>query len=412
MIDIRFCTCGIAERAHPTEGCPGFEADAPALRAVPTVGSSPTTQLPKLVADVRRTSWIGPELLSATFDAPRFAVDGLIPEGLGLMCGAPKLGKSWLALGLAIAVAGGGRALGEIPVERGEALYLALEDSPRRLQSRLRMVLAGSDCPVGLHIETEWPRLDEGGLERLEGWLDDQPDARLILIDVWPRIRPRTHGRGDSNHYQADYDAGSMLQAMAINRGIAIVTLFHTRKAESDDFVEMIQGTLGTAGAADTLIVVKRARGQADATLHITGRDVEERELALQFVPAAGTWALMGDAAEWTIGHTRKELLDAITAHGTLTPKQAAEVTSVNHELAKKTMQRMFTDGQLEAIGGRYSVRTSVHDVPLSPGEALPDSLGDKGTGGTGDIERKACPECQAWPQQGGHFAGCSRRSV
>src|SRR6266540_3999994 len=74
---------------------------------------------------------------------PRFAVDGLIPEGLAFMCGAPKLGKSWMALGLSIAVAAGGRALSAVQVERGEALYLALEDSPRRLQSRLRMLLAG-----------------------------------------------------------------------------------------------------------------------------------------------------------------------------------------------------------------------------------------------------------------------------
>ena len=56
----------------------------------------------------RRTSWTASDLLGATFDDPRFAVDGLIPEGLTFMCGAPKLGKSWLALGLSVAVAGGG----------------------------------------------------------------------------------------------------------------------------------------------------------------------------------------------------------------------------------------------------------------------------------------------------------------
>ena len=77
----------------------------------------------------RRTSWTAAELLAAELPEPRCAVDGLIPEGLAFMCGAPKLGKCWLGLGLAIAVAAGGLALGKIEVEQGEVLYLALEDN-------------------------------------------------------------------------------------------------------------------------------------------------------------------------------------------------------------------------------------------------------------------------------------------
>jgi hypothetical protein len=170
-----------------------------------------------------------------------------------------------------------------------------------------------------------------------------------------------------------------LLQGLAIARGIAMVALYHTRKAESADFVETVTGTFGTAAAADTIIVVKRARGQADAVLHVTGRDIEERELALRFAPEAGTWALMGDAAEYTLGETRKELLDAVRAHGKLTPKQAAELTSVNYELAKKAMQRMADDGQLRGDRGFY--RTYVPDVPLFPDEALSGTKGQEGQG-------------------------------
>jgi hypothetical protein len=171
MSAIRFCTCGIAERAHPTEGCPGFEPDTPDLHVVlgtqPAVGALSATSEP--ASEMRRTSWSASELLNAEFKAPRFAVDGLIPEGLAFMCGAPKLGKSWLALGLSIAVAGGGMALGSVQVERGETLYLALEDSPRRLQSRLRILLADDHAPHGLQIETAWPRLNEGAQTRSSG---------------------------------------------------------------------------------------------------------------------------------------------------------------------------------------------------------------------------------------------------
>jgi hypothetical protein len=309
----------------------------------------------------RRTSWSAADLLDATFAEARFAVDGLLPEGLTFMCGAPKLGKSWMALGLGIAVACGGMALEGIPVEQGEALYLALEDSPRRLQSRLRMLLNGDGAPAGLRLETEWPRLGEGGAEELDVYLGRHPDTRLVLIDVWPRIRPRVDRRAD--FFQADYDAAAPLQSLATSHGVAMTALFHTRKAEAAEFVETVQGTFGTAAAADTIVVVKRSRGQADATLYVTGRDVEEQELALRFAPRAGTWALLGDASEYNMGETRKELLDAIRAHGALSPKQAAEVTGVDHRLAKVTLWRMAQDGQLEASEGRYSLRTPVTAV-------------------------------------------------
>jgi|SRR5215213_7285135 len=95
--------------------------------------------------------------MAAELPPIRWTVPGLLPEGVALFAGKPKLGKSWLALGLAIAVASGGVALGAMPVERGEVLYFALEDNHRRLQHRLKKVLAGDTAPDHLRIATEWP---------------------------------------------------------------------------------------------------------------------------------------------------------------------------------------------------------------------------------------------------------------
>ena len=324
-----------------------------------------------------RTGWTAAELLAADLPNPRWAVDGLFPEGLAFMCGAPKLGKSWLALALGIALASGGHALGKIEVERGDVLYLALEDNARRLQSRLRMLLNGDAAPDGLHLHTEWEKLDEGGLERLCGWLEAHPHARLVLVDVWSRVRPQSRDNG--NRYQADYDAAASLQAVAIRYGVAIVALFHTRKAESEDFVETVQGTFGTAGAADTIIVVKRSRGEADATLSVTGRDVVEQELALRFAAETGTWELLGDAAEYGLGKTRKAILETLAAHGPMSPKQVSDlVPDISHDLAKKTLQRMFTDGQVTAESGVYT------PVPAVPASLVDPSLGTEGHGGQG----------------------------
>jgi hypothetical protein len=182
-----------------------------------------------------------------------------------------------------------------------------------------------------------------------------------------------------SDQYTLDYEAAELIQRLAISRGIAVVVIYHTRKAEASDFVETVTGTFGTASGADTIVVVKRGRGQADATLHVTGRDISEQELALRFAPEAGIWTLMGDAADFSLGETRKEILDAIRGHGALTPKQVAEVTSVGYELAKKTMQRMAADGQLR--GDRGSYRTPVPGVPSSPDEALSGTEGQAGQG-------------------------------
>ncbi len=342
---------------------------------------------PELSASRKQTSWTAEELLAAELPEPRYAVAGLLPEGLTFMCGAPKLGKSWLGLALGIAVAAGGYALGTIEVERGETLYLALEDNARRLQSRLRLLLRGAGAPTGLYLETEWPRLDDGGAERLIGWLDQHPLARLVVVDVYPRIRP--HSRDRSNLFQADYEGASLLQALAVSYGVAVVCVYHTRKAESSDFVETVQGTFGTAAAADTIMVLKRARGEADATLHVTGRDIAEQELALRFAPDAGTWELLGDASEYGLGKTRKAILEVVSAHGALTPKGVSELLDdVSHDLAKKTRQRMFSDGQLAAAEGKYSLSPPVPPVPESPNEGQGDTRDTQLEGDVPEWER------------------------
>jgi hypothetical protein len=90
------------------------------------------------------------DLLAQAFIEPNYAIPGLLPEGVTLLAGKPKIGKSLLAMDFVIAVAAGQNALGDLPVEQGDALYLALEDNERRLQKRLRDMLNGDSAPQGL----------------------------------------------------------------------------------------------------------------------------------------------------------------------------------------------------------------------------------------------------------------------
>src|SRR5262249_10785231 len=106
------------------------------------------------------------ELMKMQLAKQRWAVAGVLPSGSTIGAGKPKLGKSWLALNVALAVAQGGVALGSIPVEAGDVLYLALEDTKRRLKDRLAKMLGTQDAtpPERLTLTTACPRADKGGL--------------------------------------------------------------------------------------------------------------------------------------------------------------------------------------------------------------------------------------------------------
>ncbi|MBF0612751.1 MAG: AAA family ATPase [Magnetococcales bacterium] len=106
------------------------------------------------------------QLMIKELPEPRFSVSGMIAEGVSILGGKPKAGKTWLAQHLALEIARGGVAMGKFPVAKGDVLYLALEDTHSRLQSRFSKILQEAHPPSNLHLSTEWPKLKEGGEDR------------------------------------------------------------------------------------------------------------------------------------------------------------------------------------------------------------------------------------------------------
>ncbi|GAB3645997.1 AAA family ATPase [Glycomyces tarimensis] len=313
----------------------------------------------------RQIAWTADQLMAEVFPEPRWAVPGMLCEGLSLLCGPPKVGKSWASLALAIAIASGGKAFGKIPVDPGAVLYLALEDTARRLQARMRTILAGAAAPEGLTLLTECPRLDRGGDAWIEAWIAKNPNARLIVVDVFAKVRPApTPGVGA---YDGDYAAVGVLKRLADKHGIAIVAVHHIRKAGSEDFLTEVSGTNGIAGAADATLVLKRGRGQADGILHITGRDVEETEHAMGFNPATGAWTLLdGDPKLHTTTDTRGAILAFLKGHPDSGPRAIAGGTGLKEPTVKGALKRMTDEGWLHAdASGRYRV------VETTPAEGL-----------------------------------------
>lgn len=257
------------------------------------------------------------ELMGRKLPPVRWIVPGVLPEGVTLLAGKAKVRKSWFALGLGTAVAAGGVALGKVPVERGEALYAALEDNERRLQSRERKILGpfSPEAPEGFYYATKWPRLDEGGTEVLAGWLEEHPDCRLVIFDTLAKVRPRP--RGSSGGYQEDYEALEELLPLAAEKQVSILVVTHTTKAKHADVLDQVNATTGLMGGVDGFLIFETQRGRAEATVHVEGRDIEEPgELALRWDRELHGWMLVGEAEETRLTEERRAILDFLRDAG------------------------------------------------------------------------------------------------
>lgn len=288
------------------------------------------------------------ELQRVTFPDVRWAIPGLLPEGLTILAGRPKLGKSWLGLCVAVEIARGGLALGRVKVQQGEALYMALEDGDRRIKERLALILGDEPWPSGLHIVTEWPKLDFGGLALLEDWLDAHPLCRYVGVDTFKRVRPRPNAK--ARLYDDDYEAMQPLAAMARERAVAVMPVLHARKGEADDPLDMISGTTGLSGAADAAMVLRRERGQADASLFLTGRDVEERDMALKWHGRDADyfhWEWIGEADDMRLSRERQDILDMIERVPGMKPGDLADAMAKTRGSVRYLLFKLVHDGKV-----------------------------------------------------------------
>lgn len=294
-------------------------------------------------------------LMKMDFPDPKWIVPSIIPEGLSLLSGRPKVGKSIMSVNLAVAVASGGIMLGKIPVEQTGVLYLALEDTLKRLKQRFGTVLKDDPPPENLYLKTEFGTIKEGGLEKLKIWLSKHSDVGLVIIDTLAKIKGQTSKNAEL--YVDDYMAIAKIKEIADQNGIAIVLIHHTRKAESDDVFDTVLGTTGITGAADTLIVIKKERMSAGVTLHVCGRDVEETELALKFDALTMGWLLLGDAKEYRLSEERRQIIEVLKQD-----KEPMHLKEIAISLGKKTdnishlLSKLANDGCVKRVGyGKYS---------------------------------------------------------
>lgn len=353
-------------------------------RTIVTHGSSKS--------DDNEDVFLADALMAEEFPAVKWIVPSLLPEGTMLFAGKPKMGKSWMALGLSIAVATGGEALGKIECEPGEVLYMALEDNKRRLQSRMKELLksealgSGSLSKLALKIRSQ--KLDGGLLEEITDWLEAHPDARMVVVDTLGSVRNNSNDRRAL--YEQDYEVGSALTKLAGEYKICILVIHHLRKGDAEDPMDMISGSTGLTGGMDGAMVLNRTRSAADGILKAIHRDLEnDPEIALEKVEAyEGWWRHAGDAEEFRLGKERREILGVLSnADGPMRPADIAEEIDKPAKNVSELLRKMLDSGHVDTAGyGKYILGYETHppiSIKYPPRSVVSDGSSTNGLSST-----------------------------
>lgn len=236
------------------------------------------------------------ELQNKDLPPIRYVVVDMFPQGLSLLASPPKYGKSWFVLDLCLSVAAGNDFLNHKTVKSG-CLYMALEDSERRLQDRMNKLLSGAAAPDHFDYATSALDIGQGLIEQLEDYIKQKPETGLIVIDTLQKVR--APGKSGENAYSVDYREVGVLKSFADQHGICLLLVHHLRKmADDTDAFNRISGTNGIMGAVDTALVMTRAkRTDAQTTLSITSRDIDSSETVIEFHKDDYKWHVLGDAS-------------------------------------------------------------------------------------------------------------------
>jgi AAA domain len=308
------------------------------------------TKQSKLREQLTRLTDTAANLQRLTFPPLHYVVPGIIPEGLTLLAGKPKVGKSFLCLDVAIAVATGGYCLGK-GCEQGDVMALFLEDTKRRMQRRITAMLGAckDDWPVRLTYATEFNRLDDGGLEMLYLWAKEVEKPRLIVIDLWERFRPPPNPKNGSR-YSADYsDLAKVQKTFAAEfPQLGILVTNHQRKATAEDIFDTISGTLGLNGGADTLMVLAREEGAK--TLEVRGRDITDLATIVEQDEKTLRWRNVGAKHEGASTPERKKVVEAMRGKGPMSVAAIAKATGKSHDVTKNLLYKMHMDEVTELV--------------------------------------------------------------
>ena len=266
----------------------------------------------------------GETLMDKRLPPAKFCVESLIPRGLCILGGAPKVGKSWFVLDLCVHIARG-EPLWEFPVTKGEVLYFCLEDSERRIQERLNIVT--DDVPPGLYFATGNTSIESGLCDFIRKFKQEHPAVTFVAIDTFQLIRAQSSEISYSN----DYAELQPLRLLAAELDITLLLVHHLRKTGDKDPVNKLSGSTAIAGAVDAIFVLEKfERIEKAASLYASGRDIRDLTVYLKMNPDNCRWELITDSIKAPEFKLPQEVLGLYSFM-----KETKTFSGTNTELAK-----------------------------------------------------------------------------
>ena len=248
----------------------------------------------------------GETLMDMQFPKSRFCIQSLLPQGVSILGGAPKIGKSWMVLDWCVRIAKG-ELVWNLPTDKGTVLYLCLEDSLARIQDRLNLIT--DEVPSNLYLATKSESIETGLIQQVQNFIFSHTDTILIVIDTFQMVR----NSSSELSYANDYNETRKLKRYADEMSISILLVHHLRKQGDRDPLNKLSGTTGISGAADAVFVLEKdKRNENKANLLCTGRDIEQREFQLSFNKENCTWDLINDSLENPVPSKPQEMIDFI----------------------------------------------------------------------------------------------------
>lgn len=328
----------------------------------------------------------GETLMDMKLPPTKFCVETLLPQGICMLGGAPKIGKSWLVLDLCIRIAKG-EPIWSLPTKKGTTLYLCLEDPLRRVQERLNMLT--DDVPPNAYFAIAAGTLADGLCEQIRKFVSEHPDTVLVAIDTFQIVRT---GCIDTS-YANDYGEVRQMKQFADELNISILLVHHLRKQGDSDPLNKLSGTTGISGAVDAVFVLDKSKRNAQgATLICTGRDIEYREMELKLSKETCAWEMVSDSIENPQLILPEEMISLINFM-----KQIVSYSGSNTEFAERFNSftgKSVTSKGLKQMMNRWRYALEDHGVRFenhrSNGQRLVDifysSAGDESAVSDGNL--------------------------
>jgi hypothetical protein len=305
-----------------------------------------------------------PEICNMKIEPLQWVVEGVVPlEGVTMIVSPPKAGKSILALNIIVANAIRSKILGYFkPTAPFDTLYIDLEGTKRRTRQRIMNLLGNKPIPASISVVYKWPRIETGGLSKLYDYATYHPGTKLFIIDTYGKIQRKSKSNADLGYsYKKDVEEIDVFSKFCEEMKVSVILIHHTKKTETDDWVSMVSGTYGISGSVDTLLLLKRNKGEFQATLCVTGRDVEERRYKLNTNMNKQRMNIIGEETDEDseLTDAQRDIVLCLQAHGEpASPKELSEMIGKTVGSVKRLLANMVEDGKIIRAGyGKYCDR-------------------------------------------------------